>query len=334
MAILNLLDRTGVSRLVIKSNPEILYINDTKEIEKIISTLKTNGIKKESISKIPNILTKKDIKDNIDIIKYIQSEKETFGDVLEHNSKIITDGDLNNIKEFAENIKNRNISKDILSIYPDILIRNKTVNVLEIINNLNKIGEADYYLNNPTILSIQEPQKILDIADFFDKYKLPKSIYKKSVSIFTEGDVDNMKSVVEELDSKGIDRDILQNSFILARGNAKNITRIIDKFDDADNTQLGADLLKRSGTILAQGDAEKIDDITSFLVEKGYVKEGINIPATIYAKGNPEQMEKIYQYIEKIGLLPSLVNSLTLLIRPLDNIKANLNILIENRTFW
>ena len=67
--------------------------------------------------------------------------------------------------------------------------------------------------------------------------------------------------------------------------------------------------------------------------EYGFIEEGANIPASIYAKGNPAQMREIYEFMNSIGLLPGLKSSMTLFIRPIDNIKENVNLLIEHGLF-
>lgn len=330
VAILNVLERAGVSRIAVKTCPEILYLNETKTIEFNISELKNRNIQKEQISKIPEILTKEIIVKELEIAEYINDNEEFFFDVLDKFPKVILEADIENLKEFVKYIEKDVLPADILKIAPEILVKNTPNNVEKILDNLKAIGEENYYKEFPTILNIQTPENITKIAQVFEELNLPKSIYQTSVSIFIEGDVQNIKSIVEEIDSKQIGREILQNSFILARGNPENITKIIDKFESSENINLGKELLKRSGTILAQGDAGKIDDITKILEEYGFIDEGANVPASIYAKGNPMQMREIYEYMNKIGLLSGLKSSMTLFIRPIDNIKENVNLLIEH----
>lgn len=331
VAILNVLERAGISRITVKSCPEIFYANETKTIELYISELKSRNINKEQIAKIPEILTQESIGKELEIADYINKYENIFFDVLEKFPKVILEGELDNLKEYVKYIEKDILPHNIIDIAPEILVKNTPGNVEKIIENLKQIEEPEYYKEFPTILNIQNPDNIIQIVKVFEDLGLPKSIYQTSVSIFIEGDATNIKEIVNEIDSKQIGRDILQNSFILARGNPENITKIIDKFDNADNINLGKDLLKRSGTILAQGDASKIDDITKILEDYGFIEEGSNIPASIYAKGNPVQMKEIYEYMNSIGLLSGLKSSMTLFIRPIDNIKENVNLLIEHR---
>lgn len=332
-AILNLLDRMGISRTAVKNNPEILYSNETKDIENIIGTLKDKGIKKREIAEISEILAYKDLSENLEIIDFLKDNTKIFKNIIEKQPKVITKGNIDNLKEFKEKINQGLIDNQIIIDNPELVIKNTAENIIKIIENLNKIGLPDYHKNNQTILYLQDPEKIIKIKELFEELGLSPEIYKKSVTIFTEADIDNIRNIVEEIDVKGLDRDILQNSFVLVRGNPKNITKIIEKFEKSDKENLGTDILKRSGTILAQGDVNKIDDITKFLEEKGLLNANINIPASIYAKGNPEQMQEVYSYMEKIGLLEGLKSSMTLFIRSIDNIKANVNLLIENGLF-
>ncbi len=333
VAILNVLERAGISRIAVKTCPEILYVNETKTIELHIAELKSRNITKEQISKIPEILGKEVIAKELEIIDYINKNDDVFYDVLEKFPKVVLEGELENLKEYVNYIKKEILPQNILNIAPEILIKNNPNNVEKILDNLKEIDEENYYNEFPTVLNIQNPENIIKIAKVFEELELPKSIYQTSVSIFIEGDAQNIKDIVDEIDSKQIGREILQNSFILARGNPENITKIIEKFENSENVNLGKELLKRSGTILAQGDAGKIDGITKILEEYGFIEEGANIPASIYAKGNPEQMKEIYEYINSIGLLPGLKSSMTLFIRPIDNIKENVNLLIEHGLF-
>lgn len=333
VAILNVLERAGISRIAVKLSPDILYSNETKVIEGHISDLRNRGIKKETIAKIPEILTKETLTKELEIIEYINDNENIFFDILEKYPKVILEADLTNLEEFKTYIEKEMLPANILSIAPEVLIKNTPSNVEEILDNLKEIDEDEYYKEFPTILNLQNPQNIIQIAKVFEELNLPKSIYQTSVSVFVEGDVQNIKDIVGEIDQKQIGREILENSFILARGNPENITKIIDKFESSENIQLGTQLLKKSGTILAQGDASKIDDITKLLEDYGFIEEGSNIPASIYAKGNPIQMKEIYEYMNGIGLLPGLKSSMTLFIRPIDNIKENVNLLIEHGLF-
>ena len=330
VAILNVLERAGISRIAVKTNPEILYSNETKTIEAHLSDLRSRGISKEIIAKIPEILSKEIISKELDIISYINENENIFFNVIEKYPKVIIEGELENLEEYKKYIEKEVLPSDILNTAPEILTKNTPVKVENILDNLKQIEEEDYYKEFPTILNIQNPDNIIKIAKVFDELDLPKSIYQSSVSVFIEGDAQNIKDIVGEIDQKQIGRDILQNSFILARGNPENITKIIDKFESAENVNLGKELLKKSGTILAQGDANKIDDITKILEDYGFIEEGANIPASIYAKGNPTQMKEIYEYMNSIGLLSGLKSSMTLFIRPIDNIKENVNLLIEH----
>lgn len=330
VAILNVLERAGISRIAVKTSPEILYANETKIIEGHIAELKSRNISKEQISKIPEILSKETIGKELEIADYINENENIFFDVLEKYPKVILEANLNNLEEYAKYIEKEVLPRDIVVTAPEILVKNTPANVEKILDNLKEIEEENYYKEFPTILNIQNPDNIIKIAKVFNELNLPKSIYQTSVSIFIEGDAQNIKDIVGEIDSKQIGRDILQNSFILARGNPENITKIIDKFESSENINLGKELLRRSGTILAQGDAGKIDDITKILEDYGFIEEGANIPASIYAKGNPTQMKEIYEYINSIGLLSGLKSSMTLFIRPIDNIKENINLLIEH----
>lgn len=333
VAILNVLERAGISRIAVKLSPDILYSNETKVIEGHISDLRNRGIKKETIAKIPEILTKETLTKELEIIEYINDNENIFFDILEKYPKVILEADLTNLEEFKTYIEKEMLPGNLLSIAPEVLIKNTPSNVEEILDNLKEIDEDEYYKEFPTILNLQNPQNIIQIAKVFEELNLPKSIYQTSVSVFVEGDVQNIKDIVGEIDQKQIGREILENSFILARGNPENITKIIDKFESSENIQLGTQLLKKSGTILAQGDASKIDDITKLLEDYGFIEEGSNIPASIYAKGNPIQMKEIYEYMNGIGLLPGLKSSMTLFIRPIDNIKENVNLLIEHGLF-
>ena len=51
VAILNVLERAGISRIVVKTCPEILYKNETKTIENYIAELKGKNISKEQIDR-------------------------------------------------------------------------------------------------------------------------------------------------------------------------------------------------------------------------------------------------------------------------------------------
>ncbi len=333
VAILNVLERAGVSRIAVKTSPEILYSNETKVIESHISELKSRDISKDLIARIPEILAKEKINKELEIVDYINENEKVFFDVLEKYPKVILEAEIEKLREYVQYVEKEILPSNIVSIAPEVLTKNTAGNVERILDNLKDINEENYHKDFPTILNIQDPDNIKEIAEVFEELNLPKKIYQTSVSVFLEGDAQNIREIVEEIDSKQIGRDILQNSFILARGNPENITKIIDKFESSENVSLGKDLLKRSGTILAQGDVDKIDGITRILEEYGFIEEGSNIPASIYAKGNPEQMEEIYEFMNSIGLLQGLKSSMTLFIRPIDNIKENVNLLIEHGLF-
>ncbi|MGP1608556.1 MAG: hypothetical protein ACTTGJ_01765 [Clostridium sp.] len=332
-AILNMFDRNGIEKNILQKSPEIVYENETKDIENIIAILKQLNISKEEISKNSEVL----MYDTIELsklikkIRYLEEFEDIFKNVLEDNFKLVISIDLNTIIEYIEAVEKEKIDKEYIYKYPQYVLKNTPNNVINVIDIFEKIEDSNYIERNPQILTIQEPNNILKIQTVFVKYGLNKEILE-NVNVYLNGNAKNIEEIVQEIDDRGLSRNILNNAFILIKGNPENITQILDKLEkeEQQDNGIGKEILEKSSTILTTGNVESIDEVKEFLKSKNLLDNPeVEIPGIIFAKGKADNMEQIYTFLESVGLINELKNSLSLFIKPVSNIQTNLDLLIE-----
>lgn len=332
-AILNMFDRNGIDKSILQKNPEIVYENETKDIENIIAILKQLNISKEEISKNSEVLMydTMELSKLIKKIRYLEEFEDIFKDILEKHFKLVINLDLNTIIEYIEAVEKDEIKKEYIYKYPQYVLKNTSNNVINVIDIFEKIEDSDYIERNPQILTIQEPNNILKIQTVFVKYGLNQDILE-NVNVYLNGNPKNIEEIVQEIDDRGLSRNILNNAFILIKGNPENITQILDKLEKEEKQEdgIGKEIIEKSSTILTTGNVESIDEVKEFLKSKNLLDNPeVEIPGIIFAKGKADNMEQIYTFLESVGLINELKNSLSLFIKPVSNIQTNLDLLIE-----
>ena len=326
-----MLERNGIEKNVITKTPEIVYINDTKEIENIINKIKGYGISKEEINNAPEILTYDEVSVNklLRKLEFVTAYDDIFKNVITNAFKEIVTANMQNLIDFVEEIEKGNLDRNIIELNPEIISKTTPIKVEETIKNLKSLGMEEYYIKNKQILLISEPQKILDIVKTFEELNIDKEILENPI-IFLEGDSENIYNIVSEIDKRKMNRDILKNTFILIKGEYDNISKILEKLEN-EHVDLSTDIINKSTTILSESTPEDLDEVKKFLESKKLLNNPeVDIPGILFAKGKKENMEKVYNFFEINGLLNELKGAMSLLCRPILNIEKNFDLVIEN----
>ncbi len=326
-----MLERNGIEKNVITKTPEIVYINDTKEIENIINKIKGYGISKEEINNAPEILTYDEVSVNklLRKLEFVTAYDDIFKNVITNAFKEIVTANMQNLIDFVEEIEKGNLDRNIIELNPEIISKTTPIKVEETIKNLKSLGMEEYYIKNKQILLISEPQKILDIVKTFEELNIDKEILENPI-IFLEGDSENIYNIVSEIDKRKMSRDILKNTFILIKGEYDNISKILEKLEN-EHVDLSTDIINKSTTILSESTPEDLDEVKKFLESKKLLNNPeVDIPGILFAKGKKENMEKVYNFFESNGLLNELKGAMSLLCRPILNIEKNFDLVIEN----
>ena len=326
-----MLERNGIEKNVITKTPEIVYINDTNEIENIINKIKGYGISKEEINNAPEILTYDEVSVNklLRKLEFVTAYDDIFKNVITNAFKEIVTANMQNLIDFVEEIEKGNLDRNIIELNPEIISKTTPIKVEETIKNLISLGMEEYYIKNKQILLISEPQKILDIVKTFEELNIDKEILENPI-IFLEGDSENIYNIVSEIDKRKMSRDILKNTFILIKGEYDNISKILEKLEN-EHVDLSTDIINKSTTILSESTPEDLDEVKKFLESKKLLNNPeVDIPGILFAKGKKENMEKVYNFFEANGLLNELKGAMSLLCRPILNIEKNFDLVIEN----
>ena len=326
-----MLERNGIEKNVITKTPEIVYINDTKEIENIINKIKGYGISKEEINSAPEIFTYDEVSVNklLRKLEFVTAYDDIFKNVITNAFKEIVTANMQNLIDFVEEIEKGNLDRNIIELNPEIISKTTPIKVEETIKNLKSLGMEEYYIKNKQILLISEPQKILDIVKTFEEFNIDKEILENPI-IFLEGDSENIYNIVSEIDKRKMSRDILKNTFILIKGEYDNISKILEKLEN-EHVDLSTDIINKSTTILSESTPEDLDEVKKFLESKKLLNNPeVDIPGILFAKGKKENMEKVYNFFEANGLLNELKGAMSLLCRPILNIEKNFDLVIEN----
>ena len=326
-----MLERNGIEKNVITKTPEIVYINDTKEIENIINKIKGYGISKEEINNAPEILTYDEVSVNklLRKLEFVTAYDDIFKNVITNSFKEIVTANMQNLIDFVEEIEKGNLDRNIIELNPEIISKTTPIKVEETIKKLKSLGMEEYYIKNKQILLISEPQKILDIVKTFEELNIDKEILENPI-IFLEGDSENIYNIVSEIDKRKMSRDILKNTFILIKGEYDNISKILEKLEN-EHVDLSTDIINKSTTILSESTPEDLDEVKKFLESKKLLNNPeVDIPGILFAKGKKENMEKVYNFFEANGLLNELKGAMSLLCRPILNIEKNFDLVIEN----
>ena len=326
-----MLERNGIEKNVITKTPEIVYVNDTKEIENIINKIKGYGISKEEINNAPEILTYDEVSVNklLRKLEFVTAYDDIFKNVITNAFKEIVTANMQNLIDFVEEIEKGNLDRNIIELNPEIISKTTPIKVEETIKNLKSLGMEEYYIKNKQILLISEPQKILDIVKTFEELNIDKEILENPI-IFLEGDSENIYNIVSEIDKRKMSRDILKNTFILIKGEYDNISKILEKLEN-EHVDLSTDIINKSTTILSESTPEDLDEVKKFLESKKLLNNPeVDIPGILFAKGKKENMEKVYNFFEENGLLNELKGAMSLLCRPILNIEKNFDLVIEN----
>ena len=326
-----MLERNGIEKNVITKTPEIVYVNDTKEIENIINKIKGYGISKEEINNAPEILTYDEVSVNklLRKLEFVTAYDDIFKNVITNAFKEIVTANMQNLIDFVEEIEKGNLDRNIIELNPEIISKTTPIKVEETIKNLISLGMEEYYIKNKQILLISEPQKILDIVKTFEELNIDKEILENPI-IFLEGDSENIYNIVSEIDKRKMSRDILKNTFILIKGEYDNISKILEKLEN-EHVDLSTDIINKSTTILSESTPEDLDEVKKFLESKKLLNNPeVDIPGILFAKGKKENMEKVYNFFEANGLLNELKGAMSLLCRPILNIEKNFDLVIEN----
>ena len=326
-----MLERNGIDKNVIVKVPEIVYVNETKEIENIINKIKGYGIAKEEINNAPEVLTYDEVSINklLRKLEFITAYDDIFKNVINESFKDIVSANMQNLIDFVEEIEKGNLQRNIIEINPEIIAKTTPEKVKQTIINLKNVGMEEYYKENKQILLISDPQKILDIVKTFEELNIDKELLSNP-TIFLEGDAENIYNIVLEIDKRGMSREILKNTFILVKGEYDNISKILEKLEN-EHVDLSTNIIKKSKTILAEGTPEDLDEVKKFLESKNLLNNPeVDIPGILFAKGKKENMEKVYNFFETNGLLNELKGAMSLLCRPILNIEKNFDLVIEN----
>ena len=145
-----MLERNGIEKNVITKTPEIVYTNETKEIENIINKIKGYGISKEEINNAPEILTYDEVSVNklLRKLEFITAYDDIFKNVINNDFKEIVSANMQNLIDFVEEIEKGNLDRNIIELNPEIISKTTPKKVEETIRNLKSLGMEQYYIKN------------------------------------------------------------------------------------------------------------------------------------------------------------------------------------------
>lgn len=341
-AIMNMLERHGITQKVLVKEPSIVYKNETKDIEYIINTLKSKNIEKTQFLSIAQVLAYDDLelKRLITKIDFYTIGQEYFGNILATNPELVINSEIKNIREYIEQIEKGRLSKDIVTINPNILIGNDAFTVEKIVNNLEKIGQEQYYVEHPEILMVKNPEVIISVYE-----KLQKDIMNNSTlgtideliddsSIFIKADIlglENIEFQIDKIETKEIkelekteelkeeeyeeviDEIVEENTY----GDEENIISITNENEEIENEKVSESYAKY----------EDIDmkNITKYLIENNiqFNKETLETLKIEYTNAlrNVKMLNQI-----NIDVL----NNEFVLALPYEKVEKNIDVLIEN----
>lgn len=341
-AIMNMLERHGITQKVLVKEPSIVYKNETKDIEYIINTLKSKNIEKTQFLSIAQVLAYDDLelKRLITKIDFYTIGQEYFGNILATNPELVINSEIKNIREYIEQIEKGRLSKDIVTINPNILIGNDAFTVEKIVNNLEKIGQEQYYVEHPEILMVKNPEVIISVYE-----KLQKDIMNNSTlgtideliddsSIFVKADIlglENIEFQVDKIETKEIkklekteelkeeeyeeviDEIVEENTY----DDEENIISITNENEEIENEKVSESYAKY----------EDIDmkNITKYLIENNiqFNKETLETLKIEYTNAlrNVKMLNQINIYV---------LNNEFVLALPYEKVEKNIDVLIEN----
>ena len=319
-AIINMLNRNGITEKVLVKEPSIVYKNDTKVLETYIMELKSRRIDKNLILSIAEVLTYSDLEFTrlLNKMDYILAYYMYFGSILETNPKLALDSDIKDIREFIEYIEKGKIDKNIFKINPNAIL-NSTDNILKIINNLKEIKNDMYFVRHPKILELKEPDNILKVYKAITENNIEETVLEDE-DLFIYSDLNKLNSIINRLDVN------VKNSKDIE--NVKEIKVDIEEVKEiTDEEMIEDDQIEN----ISEGEMENMEEIKDYLIEKNIIVDEEDIPSVIYSKGKLENIKEIVKYLEELGLINELKNAMSLLIRPSSNIKENVDIFAENQ---
>lgn len=319
-AIINMLNRNGITEKVLVKEPTIVYKNDTKVLETYIMELKSRRIDKNLILSIAEVLTYSDLEFTrlLNKMDYILAYYMYFGSILETNPKLALDSDIKDIREFIEYIEKGKIDKNIFKINPNAIL-NSSDNILKIINNLKEIKNDMYFVRHPKILELKEPDNILKVYKAITENNIEETVLEDE-DLFIYSDLNKLNSIINRLDVN------VKNSKDIE--NVKEIKVDIEEVKEiTDEEMIEDDQIEN----ISEGEMENMEEIKDYLIEKNIIVDEEDIPSVIYSKGKLENIKEIVKYLEELGLINELKNAMSLLIRPSSNIKENVDIFAENQ---
>lgn len=319
-AIINMLNRNGITEKVLVKEPSIVYKNDTKVLETYIMELKSRRIDKNLILSIAEVLTYSDLEFTrlLNKMDYILAYYMYFGSILETNPKLALDSDIKDIREFIEYIEKGKIDKNIFKINPNAIL-NSSDNILNIINNLKEIKNDMYFVRHPKILELKEPDNILKVYKAITENNIEETVLEDE-DLFIYSDLNKLNSIINRLDVN------VKNSKDIE--NVKEIKGDIEEVKGiTDEEMIEDDQIEN----ISEGEMENMEEIKDYLIEKNIIVDEEDIPSVIYSKGKLENIKEIVKYLEELGLINELKNAMSLLIRPSSNIKENVDIFAENQ---
>ena len=319
-AIINMLNRNGITEKVLVKEPSIVYKNDTKVLETYIMELKSRRIDKNLILSIAEVLTYSDLEFTrlLNKMDYILAYYMYFGSILETNPKLALYSDIKDIREFIEYIEKGKIDKNIFKINPNAIL-NSSDNILKIINNLKEIKNDMYFVRHPKILELKEPDNILKVYKAITENNIEETVLEDE-DLFIYSDLNKLNSIINRLDVN------VKNSKDIE--NVKEIKVDIEEVKGiTDEEMIEDDQIEN----ISEGEMENMEEIKDYLIEKNIIVDEEDIPSVIYSKGKLENIKEIVKYLEELGLINELKNAMSLLIRPSSNIKENVDIFAENQ---
>ena len=319
-AIINMLNRNGITEKVLVKEPSIVYKNDTKVLETYIMELKSRRIDKNLILSIAEVLTYSDLEFTrlLNKMDYILAYYMYFGSILETNPKLALDSNIKDIREFIEYIEKGKIDKNIFKINPNAIL-NSSDNILKIINNLKEIKNDMYFVRHPKILELKEPDNILKVYKVITENNIEETVLEDE-DLFIYSDLNKLNSIINRLDVN------VKNSKDIE--NVKEIKVDIEEVKEiTDEEMIEDDQIEN----ISEGEMENMEEIKDYLIEKNIIVDEEDIPSVIYSKGKLENIKEIVKYLEELGLINELKNAMSLLIRPSSNIKENVDIFAENQ---
>lgn len=319
-AIINMLNRNGITEKVLVKEPSIVYKNDTKVLETYIMELKSRRIDKNSILSIAEVLTYSDLEFTrlLNKMDYILAYYMYFGSILETNPKLALDSDIKDIREFIEYIEKGKIDKNIFKINPNAIL-NSSDNILKIINNLKEIKNDMYFVRHPKILELKEPDNILKVYKAITENNIEETVLEDE-DLFIYSDLNKLNSIINKLD-------VNVKNFEDIKGVEEIKTDIEEEKEKTYEEMIEDDQIEN----ISEGEMENMEEIKDYLIEKNIIVDEEDIPSVIYSKGKLENIKEIVKYLEELGLINELKNAMSLLIRPSSNIKENVDIFAENQ---